>query len=254
MTVNPHAQPLSVAARPELTGGRRIGVLLSHGFTGSPASMRPWGESLAERGYGVEVPRLPGHGTSWQEMNATGWADWYGHLDRTLTTLAAECDTVVLAGLSMGGGLVLSLAAHHPDLVSGVVLVNPAVTSANKQLLAVPVLRRLTPSIAAISGDIKKQGVTEYAYDRTPLHALASMMKGWKQVRGELERVTAPVLLFRSETDHVVDPTSGAYLQAHVAGEVTERLLTNSFHVATLDHDAPAIFEESAAFVARVTA
>ncbi len=68
-TIAPHDDPpprrrrLAAPARPDLTGGRSIGVLLSHGFTGQPASMTPWGEYLADRGYAVEVPRLPGHGT-----------------------------------------------------------------------------------------------------------------------------------------------------------------------------------------------
>src|SRR5699024_3609720 len=88
--------PLSVPARPELTGGRSVGVLLSHGFTGSPASIRPWGEALAEHGYAVEVPRLPGHGTRWQELNRTTWSDWYGELSRVFERLAARHDAVVV--------------------------------------------------------------------------------------------------------------------------------------------------------------
>ncbi|MBO0709516.1 MAG: esterase, partial [Candidatus Dormibacteraeota bacterium] len=71
---------MTLAARPELTGGRRIGVLLSHGFTGSPASLRPWGEALAEHGYGIAVPRLPGHGTTWQDCNRSTRQDWYGEV------------------------------------------------------------------------------------------------------------------------------------------------------------------------------
>lgn len=251
MTVHPLARPSSHPGRPDLTGGRRIGVLLSHGFTGSPVSVRPWGEALAERGYAVEVPRLPGHGTSWQEMNRTTWDDWSRHLDEVFARLRAENDAVVVGGLSMGGGLALQLAARHGDDVAGVLLVNPAVTSTNKQLLAIPLLQHLVASAPAIGGDIKKAGVSEHAYDRTPLRALASMIGGWRQVRGVLGDVTAPVLMFRSAEDHVVDPSSGAYIRAHVR-DVTERVLTESYHVATLDNDAERIAAESAEFVARV--
>lgn len=253
MTVHPLAHPYSAEGRPEETGGRRIGVLLSHGFTGSPASMRPWGEALAEAGYAVEVPRLPGHGTSWQEMNTTTWADWSGHLDRVLADLAARCDAVVVGGLSMGGGLVLSLAARHPGLVRGVLLVNPAVTSTNRQLLAAPLLQRVMGSVPAIGNDIKKPGVDEHAYPRTPLRALVSMTRGWAQVREQLAGVRAPVLLFRSAEDHVVDPSSAALIRSRVP-DVMERILTDSYHVATLDNDADRIVEESLDFIARVTA
>lgn len=253
MTIHPLAGPLSSPGRPELTGDRRIGVLLSHGFTGSPASMRPWGEALAERGYAVEVPRLPGHGTSWQEMNRTGWADWTRHLEEVFVDLAARTDAVVVGGLSMGGGLALQLAADHPNEVSGVVLVNPAVASTNKQLLLTPVLQHLLPSVPAIGGDIRKPGVDEHAYPRTPLRALVSMQRGWRTVRDRLSEVTAPVLMFRSEVDHIVDPSSGALIRA-AAPRVEERVLTESFHVATLDHDAERIVAESAEFIASVTA
>ncbi|MGZ6748834.1 MAG: alpha/beta hydrolase, partial [Nocardioides sp.] len=153
--VHPLAHPLSVAARPELTGGRSVGVLLSHGFTGSPVSMKPWGEYLAEQGYAVEVPRLPGHGTSWQEMNKTTWADWYGEVSRAYEKLAAENDVVVACGLSMGGALVLQLAADHPEGLAGVVVVNPAVATKRKDVKLLPVLKHLVPSFPGIASDIK---------------------------------------------------------------------------------------------------
>lgn len=254
VTTDDRTAPYSAAARPDLTEGRRIGVLLSHGFTGSPASMRPWGEFLASHGYAVEVPRLPGHGTTWQEMNATGWDDWYAAIVRAFDKLVVENDAVVVGGLSMGGALTLRLAADRPDDVRGVVLVNAAVASTNKQLLAVPAMKHVLQSMPGIGNDIKKPGMDEVGYDRTPLKALASMLAAWKPLKASLPDVVAPILLFRSVEDHVVDPSSAALIQSQVASrDVRERLLENSYHVATLDNDAPVIFEESLEFVRRVT-
>jgi carboxylesterase len=66
--------------------------------------------------------------------------------------------------------------------------------------------------------------------------------------------VTQPLLLFRSAEDHVVDPSSARIILTRVSStDVTERILENSYHVATLDNDAPAIYEESAEFIRRVT-
>lgn len=246
--------PLSVAARPELTGGRRIGVLLQHGFTGSPASMKPWGRHLADLGYAVEVPLLPGHGTTWQQMNRTGWDDWYGAVTAAFDRLRADNDAVVVGGLSMGGTLVLRLAEDRGDQVAGVMLVNAAVASTNKQLLAVPLLKHLVGGIPAIGGDIKKPGVEESAYARTPLRALHELVRAWSHVRGDLGRVTQPLVLFRSVEDHVVDPSSGRIILAGISStDATEVLLEDSYHVATLDHDAERIFADSAAFMRRVT-
>ncbi|WP_248582190.1 alpha/beta fold hydrolase [Nocardioides sp. InS609-2] len=251
----PTAAPFSAPARPELTGGRSIGVLLSHGFTGSPASMRPWGESLAERGYAVEVPRLPGHGTTWQDMNTTTWAHWYAEVSRSFEKLAGDNESVVVGGLSMGGGLALRLAADHPDRVAGLVLVNAAVATMRKDVLALPVLKWVVPSFPGIANDIKKPGGQEYGYIRTPLRAAHSMMQNWKPLRADLARVTAPILFFKSTEDHVVDPLSMELIRSGVSStDFTVRALENSYHVATLDNDADAIYSESADFIAKVTA
>lgn len=253
MPIKPEAAPYSAPARPELTGGKSVGVLLSHGFTGSPYSMRPWGEFLADKGYAVEVPRLPGHGTTWQEANATCWDDWYGEVSRAFDKLVTENDAVVLGGLSMGGSLVLRLAVDRPDDVAGIVLVNPAVNSADRRLMLLPVLRRLVRGFPGIGNDVKKPGVDEYCYPRTPLVALASLLGGWKLLRPELSKVTAPVLLFKSSVDHVVDPSSASIIKESI-GTLEEVLLEDSWHVATLDNDAQTIFDESLKFVQTVTA
>ncbi|RLV49444.1 alpha/beta fold hydrolase [Nocardioides mangrovicus] len=217
--------------------------------------MRPWGEYLAERGYAVSVPRLPGHGTSWQDMNRTGWADWYAEVERAFEALRARTDVVVAGGLSMGGGLVLWLAARHPEHVAGLMLVNPAVSSQDKRLRVVGLAKHLVGGLDAIGGDIKKPGVEEHAYPKTPLKALHSMTVGWQQVRADLSKVTAPTILFRSTEDHVVDDGSIRDIEAGIGSRDYTRVdLADSYHVATLDNDAPVIFEQSADFLARVTA
>ncbi|MBE7323267.1 alpha/beta fold hydrolase [Nocardioides sp. Y6] len=246
--------PLSLPARPELTGGRRIGVMVSHGFTGSPHSVRPWALSLAERGYAVELPLLPGHGSTWQEMNTTTWEDWYGAVRAAHDKLAEENDDVLVAGLSMGGTLALRLAADLGDAVAGVIVVNAAVATRRKDVLVLPFAKHVLGSLPAIGNDLKKNGVDERAYDRTPLRAAHSMMQAWKVLRDDLPRVTAPVLFFKSAVDHVVDDSSLPIVRAGVSSrEFIELVLPDSYHVATLDNDAQTIFDESAAFVARVT-
>lgn len=257
MTTSPNAESLHAPFSSDGTpgpDGRRIGVLLSHGFTGSPASVVPWGKHLAGLGYAVRVPLLPGHGTTWQEMTGTRYDDYYAVLEREFENLKARTDAVVVGGLSMGGCLALQLAERRAAEVSGVILVNPAVASTNKQLLLLPVIQYLVRTVPAIGNDIKKQGVVEHAYPRTPLRPLASMLKAWKQVRADLPKVTAPVLLFRSADDHVVDPSSAGIILGGISSrDAVERVLTESYHVATLDNDAPQIYDESAAFIAKVT-
>jgi carboxylesterase len=250
----PHADPFHSDGTPD-SSGRRIGVLLSHGFTGSPASIVPWGQYLAKQGYAVSVPLLPGHGTTWEQMCATTFDDYCTALEHEFDQLAARTDVVVVGGLSMGACLALWLAARRPADVAGLLLVNPAVASTNKQLLALPVLKYLVKAVPAIGNDIKKPDVSEHAYPKTPLKPLHTMVRAWKQIREDLPKVTAPILLFRSAEDHVVDPSSARIILDNVSSrDATEKVLANSYHVATLDNDAPEIFEQSADFVARVTA
>ncbi len=140
----------------------------------------------------------------------------------------------------MGGSLVLRLAADHPDAVAGIVLVNPAVNTTRLDVKALPVLKWLVPSLPGIANDIKKPGVEELGYARTPLKAADSMMReGWKPLRADLPRITAPLLLFKSTLDHVVDPSSLEIIRSNVSSrDFTERMLSESYHVATLDNDA----------------
>ena len=247
------SQTLSAPARPELTGGRRVGVLLSHGITGNPTSIVPWGASLAERGYAVEVPLLPGHGTTWEDANTTTWDQWYATMTGVLGKLRREVDAVVVGGLSMGGAIALRMAADHGDDIAGVVVVNPALASRRKELLALRFLKYVVGGVPAIGNDIKKPGGNEYPYPKTPLKALHSFVQQWKPLVADLPRITQPLLVFRSLEDHVVDSSSVPIITSRVSSrDVTERLLEDSYHVATLDNDADRIVAESLAFVRRI--
>jgi carboxylesterase len=238
-------------AEPFAADGSEVGVVLSHGFTGSPQSLRPWAEHLAAAGLTVRLPRLPGHGTRWQDLNDTRWPDWYGELERAFDDLRGRCRQVFGMGLSMGGTLVIRLAEQRPAEVAGLVLVNPSLGTERKDVkYALPLLHRVVPSLAGIGSDIRKPGVTELAYERTPLRAMHSLSRLWPLVVADLGLVTAPVLLYRSRVDHVVEPMSGRLLRDGASStEVSEVILEDSYHVATLDHDAPAIFAGSLDFV-----
>jgi carboxylesterase len=241
-------------AEPFHHDGSDVGVLLCHGFTGTPQSLRPWGEYLADRGYSVRIPLLPGHGTTWQEMNQTRWEDWYAAVDAAFRELHEASERVVVCGLSMGGALALQLAQGHGPRISGLVLVNPAVKFEDPRTLLLPVLKHVVGSLGAIGNDIKKPGVTELAYTRTPLKAAHSQLVAWQSVVRDLPEVTQPVLLLRSPQDHVVPASSSALILSRISSlDVTEILLEDSYHVATIDNDAQRIFDESAKFIERTT-
>lgn len=246
VTLLPGAEPFHHA-------GDRIGALLIHGFTGQPKSMRPWGDYLATQGRTVSIPRLPGHGTAWQDLNLTTWNDWYAEASRSLRELSDTCDQVFVMGLSMGATLTLRLAEEHGEVLSGIVLVNPVVHSERPDRFLLPLVSRVIPSFPGIVNDIKKPGQDEGGYPRLPLKAAYSFTKLWAVVKEDIGSVHTPVLLIHSAEDHVVEPSNSAWLLANLTGsDVTEVVLENSFHVATLDNDAELIFEKSAEFIHRL--
>ena len=248
MTVMPGAEPWSA-------DGDDVGVLVLHGFTGSPKSVTPWAQTLAAEGWTVRVPRLPGHGTRWQDMNLTTWEDWYAEADRNVRELQSRCSHVFVMGLSMGGSLTLRLAEHHGDGIRGIVLVNPAVHTERWDRHLLPLLQRFIPSFPGISNDIAKPGQDEGAYDVIPLKAAHSMSFLWKSIKADIAKITQPLLLFRSMEDHVVEPSNAEYILTHVSStDATEVVLRDSYHVATLDHDAAIIERDSIAFVRRLLA
>ncbi|MFB7460605.1 alpha/beta hydrolase [Streptomyces sp. NPDC056188] len=245
--------PVLPGAEPFRHEGGEVGVLLCHGFTGSPQSLLPWGRYLAGRGLTVSLPLLPGHGTRWEDMQLTGWPDWYAEVDRELRVLRESCTRVFVAGLSMGGALALRLAARHGDAVAGVVVVNPAHKVHGLSAYALPVARHLVRTTKGIASDIALEGAAELGYDRVPLHAAHSLRNFFRMLDRELPQVTQPLLLLRSPQDHVVPPVDSARILGRISStDVTEVLLEHSYHVATLDHDADRIFEESYAFIGRL--
>ncbi|MGY6499346.1 MAG: alpha/beta hydrolase [Acidimicrobiales bacterium] len=246
----PGAEPLSAPGGP-------IGALVVHGFTGTPQSMRPLADALADAGYTVEMPLLPGHGTAVEDMLPTRFADWSAAAEASYADLAERCERVVVVGLSMGGTLTLWLATRHDD-IAGIVLVNPACPPPGSSAEMIAGLESLVDAgemtIDAIGSDIADPDQSELAYGQTPLAPLVDLLRNADELGGQLDRVRCPVLLCTSPQDHVVDPANGDHVAASVAGEVERVGLDRSYHVATLDHDRDLIVERMLDFVARVTA
>jgi carboxylesterase len=231
----------------------RYGALVLHGFTGCPQSMRPLAEAFAAAGFAVELPLLPGHGTSVDDMIGTSWGDWSAAAEAAYDGLAARCERVVVAGLSMGGTLTVWLASRHPE-IAGIVCVNPAMRVPDEMAdLIRQTLAGGVDRFPSIGGDVADPAAREEAYDATPLAALLSLAEATTALRHDLGKVTSPLLLMTSPQDHVVPPSDSDELAAGVAGDVERVRLDRSYHVATIDHDKDLVNAEAVAFATRVT-
>ena len=246
-SIMPGAEPFGFEG-----AGSETGVLLVHGFTGSPQSMRPWGEHLAAQGWTVIAPRLPGHGTSARDLAETTGEDWYVEAEMALVGLAERCSSVFVCGMSMGGTIALDLAARQSERVAGLVVVNGSVYSEDPRAKLAPLLGKLPFAVKGIGSDIADPSQKELCYERVPLKAAAASLSYMNSVKPRLRDVRAPVLLFGSRQDHVVPPGNTSFIAEHVSSEEVDVVwLDRSYHVATLDYDAPVIFERSAEFIAK---
>ena len=151
---------------------KSIGVLLVHGYTGSPASMRPWAEYLNQEGFTVRVPLLPGHGTKPEDLNEVKWEQWPAKVEAELSELYKTCSKVFICGLSMGGGTTLNVATRHSSRLSGIILVNPMIHVAMVGPRLAYVLSRFQKMRKSVGDDIKRPGVSEWGYDALPTRGI----------------------------------------------------------------------------------
>lgn len=232
----------------------RIGVLLVHGFTGAPPSMRPWGEFLLSKGYTVRVPLLPGHGTKPEELNTVKWQEWPAKVQSELEELFKACDQVFICGLSMGGGTTLYIAEENNDRLSGIVLVNPMIHIPHVNAPIGYLISRFQKMRTSVGNDIKRPGITEHGYDATPMIGVHQLLLMLKIVRKNLSKITIPVQLFHSVEDHTLPVSNTEIIMTGLGSGNKSRIeLMNSYHVATLDYDQELIFQNSLTFIEGLT-
>ena len=226
--------------------GARPGALVLHGLTGSTQSVAGLGAALETAGFDVEVPMLPGHGASPEELAGCGWPDWMVAAEEAYGRLARP---LVAVGLSMGGALAAGVAAAHPE-VRGLAVVNPLVDPPAPAFLDtlqafLDAGERFLPGIGS---DINDPSAKEVAYDRLPVAALLSMGEGLHDLRPRLAEIHCPVLILTARHDHVVPAVSSDVLAEAVSGPVERVWLENSAHVATLDLDREELQRRVVAF------
>ena len=231
-------------------GAGPTGVLLVHGFTGSPYSMRGLGEYLADRGLSVRGLRLPGHGTSWEDCNTKTARDWVEAVDEEFERFAAAHDEVFLVGLSFGGTLALNLATRNPDRVAGVVTLAGFVMSKDPLRFAAPIMARVIKSFPGLGNDICQPDQDELCYDRIPVRAVPHVLKLMSQTRGLLPSLRIPLLAMHSRNDHTVPPESSQAIYDE-AGSIAKEIVwfERSYHVITMDYDRDEVFERTYDFI-----
>lgn len=230
------------------------GVLVVHGFTGNPGSMRELAVKCADAGFEVELPRLAGHGTTVEEMIPTRWSDWSSDTEAAYQKLRERVEKIIVVGLSMGGGLTLWMAANHPDL-SGIVCINPTAQPMPSEVIAglQAMIDSGAETLPSIGSDIADPNAKEASYDATPTRALMSLfVDGMAENAKKYSQTKVPMLLINSVQDHVVAPEQSDYLVANYGGPIERVMLERSYHVATQDFEKQIVFEKTLEFARKV--
>jgi carboxylesterase len=227
-----------------------VGALLVHGFTGSPQGLRGLGEHLAHHGIAVAGPRLPGHGTTWEDLSTRSSDEWRETVERSFDHLASQVDEVFLVGLSFGAALSLDLAARRSDRVAGIVTLAGMVFSKDPRRFLAPVIKRITASLPGVGNDIADPAGKEIAYDRIPTKAADQVLTYVKRAKDALPWVTSPILVMHGRNDHTVHPSNADYIYEHVGSTDKQILwLERSYHVVTLDYDKDVVAERTLGFI-----
>ena len=230
--------------------GGPAGAVLVHGFTGSPQGLRALGEHLSEAGVAVVAPRLPGHGTTWQDLAARTHEEWVTAVEDAYDELAESCEEIFVVGLSFGAALAVDFAARHRDKVAGLVLLASYIHSKDPRRFLAPAVRLVVQSLPGVGNDIADPEMREIVYERVPTKAAYSMLQFTRKARRALPSVTCPALIIHSPHDHTAHPDNARLIEREIGSRDKEVVwLERSYHVITVDLEREQVYSRTLAFI-----
>jgi carboxylesterase len=243
----------------DLVGDGDVGVVLVHGFTGTPYEVRYLGERLACAGFRVHAPLLPGHGTSLDALDATSWRDWTHAVEKAVAGVAAQCKHVAVVGQSLGGLLALHHAAHNDNVKCVASLAAPLWLEGLSARVALwttqGALARRVRAIPKFGGsDVRDKRVKRMnpCYPAIPTRALGQLMEFMQHVDDVLQNVKQPVLVLHAKQDHTA-PVACAARIAEGTRAVRTRLLDDSYHLIAVDVERDIVAAEVTQFIRQRT-
>ena len=242
--------------------GNRTGILLVHGFTGTPKEMRWMGEYLnRELGFTCLGVRLAGHATIPDDMIASRWTDWTASVEDGYSLLRGVTDNIYLIGLSMGGALSLLMSTRLAQRVKGVVAMStPYKLPDDPRLRHIEWISKIVPFMPKSDEEPgadwfdKEAWKDHVSYPQNPVRSIGELNKLLGEMRAALPKVNVPVLLIHSKDDGYVLPENMEHIYAGLvnAEDKTKLLVTGSGHIVTRDAARHQVFEIARDFIRRV--
>lgn len=244
-----------IAQSYRLEGNNGKAALLIHGYTGTPGELRPLGDYLNVLGYTVLGVRLPGHGTSVEDLEQTTADDWYREAAKGAESLLKEFQEVFVAGLSMGGVMAIKIAASFP--VKAAAIMSAPIFLPDKRIIFYPILKyfiRSLPKSKKHYGHMMKYNVSYDTMPTKPLGSLFATIDKCKQLY--LKNIKCPTIVFQSKVEHTVVPKSAQYIFDHLGTDMDKKKLVwleRSGHIISLDVEREVVFKEIADFFAQAS-
>lgn len=230
--------------------GNETGILLIHGFTGSPSEMRYLGDFLREKGYSVRGVLLKGHGTTPKDMKSTNHLDWIKSAEEAYQELAGNCQEVFVVGFSMGGAIGLHLA-HKYD-IKGIISLSTPIRINSRQYCIAFVMKHLKFLTGKDARVVLQKDPFVISYDKTYVKSMINLLQLINLVKGNLHRMDKPILIMQSYGDGTVHPSSANFIYKRVASvDKSIVFLHKSGHIITCDCEKEQVFEEVFNFISK---
>ncbi len=201
-------------------GKNGCGVLICHGFGGTPANMLPLYERAVSLGCSAALPLLKGHAETLGKMELCGRGDWRADVDAALEKLVEEgCDRIFLCGLSMGALLMADLAERKAGLglIDGLMMISPPIKM-KKYLNACSFFAPVIPYV--LTADKLSDDPVHQLYPGTATKKLKEIGLLSRDVRHHAASLKLPVTIVQAGRDDRVDPVSYKILKDRVPGAV----------------------------------
>lgn len=224
---------MSTWARPihrEGTSGEAVVML--HGFTGHPGHFLPMAEELAAHRHTVVAPRLPGHGTTPEDLATTDADDWLGSA-RAAADSVADHRRIHLVGLSMGG--LLSILLARPTAAATITTINSPVVISDPKVPFASLAKHFIDYAPADHVPVPDPTLAHLwtPYDVHPVASVAELVTLVRRAWFAAARLRRPSLVIQSRTDEVVVPLSGPALARRLGARL--EWLERTRHNALLD-------------------
>jgi len=245
MLIHPHLKGESF-----FIPGNDTGILLLHGATATTAEVRLLGEHLANEGYSVLAPLLPGHATSIKDLNNTKWQEWITTAESAYNELSRNCQHIIVGGESVGALLALYLTYQHPE-IRGVLLYSPAFAF-NYSFFTWIFIYLSSPFITALKKNTKKHNQHWQGYNERPLKLAIEIKKLQHIIRTNLKQIQQPTLLAFSTIDEVVS-VEAIQQSAKILPNIKDLIkLEGDEHIIILGDKRMQIFQQTVAFIQKI--